>query len=129
MILQLTKFWITNVVTLDSIGAQSEETRPWQSAVKGEVRTYAGGRQRAVGSIGKSTTWKVTLVELTQTEAELLEEWMSQGVTVFARDHRGQAMYATFFSVGRGETKSQTWQFARYTAEIEFHRVDVVEGV
>jgi hypothetical protein len=129
MIVQLTAFWLTNVVTQVSIGAQSEPSRPWSAAVKGEVRTYAGGRQRAIGSVGRSSSWKVTLVELTQEQAELLEAWMDQGVTVFARDHRGQSMYATFFSVDRGEALAQVYTAARYSVTVELQRVDVVEGV
>ncbi len=130
MILQLTKFWITSMAESKSIGAQSlDDGRPYATSVRGEVRTYAGGRQRAVGSLGSSTTWKVTLVEMPLTEVILLETWMAQGVTVFARDHRGQSMYATFFSVERGEHKSQLYPNARYTATLELQRVDVVEGV
>lgn len=129
MILQLTKFWLTNVVTQEMLGAQSDPARSWTSAVKGEVRTYASGRQRAVGSVGRSTTWKFTLVELTLNQVEMLETWMDQGVTVLARDHRGQHMYGTFFAVEKAENKAQLYPAATYTASIELQRVDVVEGV
>jgi hypothetical protein len=129
MIVQYTAFWITNTVTQESIGAQSDPDRNWQSSVKGEVRTYAGGRQRAVGSLGASTVWQVRLVELTQVQVETLEQWMRQGVTVFARDHRGQAMYGTFFAVERGEHPAGLVAYARYSAAVEIQYVDVVEGV
>lgn len=130
MIIQLKKFWITSMAESKSIGAPSEDrSQGMTTSVQGQVRTYAGGRQRAIGSLGQSQIWKVKLLELPYEEVLLLETWMSQGVTVFARDHRGQSMYGTFFSVERGELKSQTWQNARYTATIELQRVDVVEGV
>ncbi len=127
--MQLTRFWLTSLTEYKSIGAQTEDNRPWDSSVRGEVRTYAGGRQRAVGSLGASETWRVTLVELPYEDVVLLRTWMNQGITVFARDHRGQAMYCTFFSVPVEEHKSQTWQAARYKVALELHRVDVVEGV
>ena len=129
MIVQLTKFWLTNVVSQDSLGAQTGPKRDQEYTVPGEIRTYAGGRQRGVGSLGPAGTWKVTLVELTSAQVATLRTWMESGVTVFARDHRGQAMYGTFFSLSLGENMSQTYQNATYTAEVEIHRVDVAEGV
>jgi hypothetical protein len=129
MIVQLTKLWLTNTVNAVHLAAQTDPTRTWTASVKGEVRTYAGGRQRAVGSIGRANVWKFTLVELTQSQCETLEDWMNQGVTVLARDHRGQSMYGTFFGVERAENMSQLYPYATYTAAIELQRVDVVEGV
>lgn len=126
---QLTRFWMTNIVTQESLGAFSEGGRDRSHSVKGEVRTYAGGRQRAVGSLGSSDTWSVTLAELSPADVALLEDWVTAGVTVFARDHRGQSMYATFFEMGIKENMAQTWQYATYTASITLQRVDVTEGV
>lgn len=129
MILQLTKMWLVNLATAEMLGAQTGQDRGWAASVRGEVRSYAGGRQRAVGSIGKASTWKFTLVELTQVQCELLEAWMNQGVTLLARDHRGQFMYGTFFEVDRGENMAQLYPNATYTVSITVQRVDVVEGV
>ncbi len=126
---QYTRFWMTNTVTLDQIGCYSAPDRDQSHTVKGEVRTYAGGRQRAVGSIGSASTWRVTLLELTLAQVETLKAWQSQGVTVFARDHRGQALYATYFEVGVGENASQTVGAATYSVAVVLQRVDVVEGV
>lgn len=128
MIVQLDKFWITNVVTLEHLGRYSAPDRPRSSSVQGEVRRYAGGRMRAVGVLGTAAQWSVTLVELTLADTELLVTWMSQGVTVFARDHRGQAMYGSFFSVDIDELRAITYTTAKYTASITIERVDVVEG-
>jgi hypothetical protein len=126
---QYTKMWLTSVVSQESIGAWTDEDRESTYGVAGEIRTYAGGRQRAVGSVGASGQWKRTLVELTAADVALLRTWMENGVTVFARDHLGQAMYATFFDVGVKENKSQTWQAATFRADITLQRVDVSEGV
>ena len=129
MILQLSKLWLANVVTQELLGSNSAPSRSQSFGVKGEIRTYAGGRQRAIGTIGMSGSWKFTLVELTQTNVETLKTWMSSGVTVLARDHRGQSMYGTFFDVGFSENMAQLWPTASYTADITLQAVDVVEGV
>lgn len=128
MLCQLTKFWITNVTTQQHLGRNTAPDRSRSASVQGEVRRYAGGRMRAVGVLGTAATWGVTLVELTLADVVLLELWMSQGVTVFARDHRGAFMYGTFFQVDRDELKSVTYPLAVYTASIQIQRVDVVEG-
>jgi hypothetical protein len=121
--------WLTNVVTIEHLSAQTATDRKRQYAVPGQIRTYAGGRQRSVGSFGMARSWSFTLVELTQGQYETLTGWMDVGVTVFARDHRGQSMYGTFFSLDVGENPSQTWQYATYTADVTLQAVDVVEGV
>lgn len=129
MIIQLNRFWLTNVVTQESLGRYSAPERSHTTSVQGEVRKYAGGRMRAVGAPGTSDQWGVTLVELVQADVELLREWMSTGVTVFARDNRGLSMYGTFFQVETDELRAVTYPFAIYTASIQIQRVDVVEGV
>lgn len=128
MIVTLSKFWIVNVTTAEMIGAFSDPARTWTSTVVGGVRTYAGGRQRAVGTLGHSIVWKVTLVELTQAQLETIETWVAQGATFFARDARGQSLYGAVFQVDRAENFG-VYPGATYTASIEINRVDVVEGV
>jgi hypothetical protein len=128
MMVVLSAVWLVNVSSGAMIGAGSDPSRTWSSSVEGAVRKYAGGRMRAVGSLGQTTTWKLTLVELTQAQLETLESWMAQGVTVFARDARGQNLYGTFFQVDRGENFG-VYPYATYTATVEISRVDVVEGV
>lgn len=128
MIVQLNRFWLTNTVTQESIGRYSAPDRDRGSSVQGEVRRYAGGRMRAVGALGRASQWGVTLVELTLDDTELLELWMSEGVTVFARDNHGASMYGTFFQVDINELRAVTYPLAVYTASIQIQRVDVVEG-
>jgi hypothetical protein len=128
VIVTLTKLWVVNLATQEMIGAQSDPARTWQGTVDGSVRKYAAGRMRAVGSVGLYQQWKFTLVELTQAQCELLEAWMKQGVTVLARDARGQSMYGAFFEVDRAENFG-VYPYATYTAAITLNRVDVVEGV
>jgi hypothetical protein len=128
MIVTLTQFWLFSVVTQDSLAAYTDQDRGQSFSVAGAIRTYAGGRQRAVGTIGMAGQWAYTLVELNQTKVELLKSWLKSGVTVLARDHRGQAFYATFFTVDVTEKVGQG-STSDYEAKITFQLVDVVEGV
>lgn len=131
MIIQLTRMFLTSVVSGETHGWYTDPDREQSYSVKGEIRTYAGGRQRAVGSIGASGSWTFTLVELSLADTVVLRTWMESGVTVFARDHRGQSMYGTFFQVDVGETPVTTYSSPNnlFTAAMTVQAVDVVEGV
>lgn len=127
MIVTYDRMWLTNVVTQEMLGARTGQgSRSRIHAVKGEIRTYAGGRQRAVGSVGSSGSWAFTLMQLTLAQTETLLVWLESGVTVFAKDWRtpGQSMYGTFFEVAIDEET-----FTTYSAGITLQAVDVVEGV
>lgn len=126
--IQLTKMFLTNVVSIETLAAQTDPARSQTYSVAGDVRTYAGGRQRGVGSVGLSGSWKFVLVELTLTQIGVMRAWMTAGVTVLARDHRGQSMYGTFFQVDVGENMGMGTA-STYTASIELKSVTVVEGV
>jgi hypothetical protein len=131
-LIQLTRMWLTSVVTAESFGWYTAPDRGQSYTVRGEIRTYAGGRQRAVGSTGTAGHWSFTLVELTLDDIAQLREWLSSGVTVFARDHRGQSMYGTFFDVAVSEVIPAilyTDPNNRFRAGITINQVDVVEGV
>lgn len=129
MMVQLQAFWLANTVTGELMSFYTGEDRSRQASVKGEIRTYAGGRQRAVGSAGASTSWKVPLVEVTAAELANLELWMEQGIVVLARDHLGQYMYGTFFDVSSTANKAVNYTGVTWNAEITINAVDVVEGV
>lgn len=124
----LTQLWLFDVVSQDSINCYTDPSRSQSFATAGAIRTYAAGRQRAVGTIGMAGQWSYTLVELTLTTLTKLKTWLSGGITVLARDHRGQSFYATFFQVDVDEKIGQGAS-AVYTAKITFNLVDVVEGV
>lgn len=126
MIVTLTRMWLTNVVTQEMLGAYSAPDRSQVFAVRGEIRTYAGGRQRAIGSVGMAGQWKFVLVELTTANVTTIKTWMSSGVTVLVRDYRGQYMYGTFFDVSFAENPNP---YLTYRADVLVQAVDVVEGV
>lgn len=125
----LTKMWLTNVTSLEMIGLQTGPERPRNYQARGEVRFYGAGRKRSIKRAGMAQTWKFTLQEMTLTQVETLRQWSDDGVTVLARDHRGQSMYGSFYEIEIDERLSQTPSGAFYTAAITLQQVDVVEGV
>lgn len=95
--LNLTALWINRLDTGAAISAQTAVGKPLDHDTDGEVRQYAGGRQRAVLAVGESTTWQPTLVGVTLATKDLLRTWV--GVPVQVRDWRGQRYVCVFFRV------------------------------
>lgn len=126
--LTLDRMWLFDTVTQVAVSAYSGDgSRSQQAEAPGEVRVYAGGRRRAITHPGVQRTWAFTLMHLSADTIGLLQEWLATGVTVFARDKRGQGMYGTFFGLQIIERKSSLpWL---YHAQIELHQVDIPEGV
>lgn len=125
---QLTRTWITNVVTREMLGLFTAPDRPQSYTAAGEVRVYGGGRMRGITKAGMSHTWKFELQEMTLAQVATLTGWVDDGVTVLVRDHRGQSMYGTFFQVDVTEQPAQTPTGAYYAAAITLQSVTVVEG-
>jgi hypothetical protein len=123
------RMWVTNVVTGEQIGARTDPSIIRTSTVSGETRVYAGGRIRSVGRPGLNASWPFTLKMIHLAQVEMLETWMDVGVTVFARDAVGQAMYGTFYSVERSRPPAQSMVLPVWSAAIDLRRVTVVEGV
>ena len=121
-ILVLTKLWVNRMDTGDSISGYTKD-RGRGHANDGEVRTYAGGRRRAIITAGESGKFKFTMVDLTQAEMETLREW--KGTTVEVRDHRGQRFVGVYFQVDIGEAKVSTL----YDVSIELETLSFEEGV
>lgn len=124
----LDRLWLVNVATAETISSLTDTGRDQVWLVSGAVRTYAGGRQRAISTAGMAGTWTITLVEVPLTTVALLKTWLENGVTVLVRDHRAQSMYGTFFQVDIGE-KFGKGPLAVYTVKVAFLFVDVAEGV
>jgi hypothetical protein len=130
MICTYTRTWITNTVTGEQVSGQVENQTSPSYAVRGEIRGYVGGRQRAIGRVGTAGTWSIPLVELLAASVTALEDWMAAGVTVFARNHLGDAMYGTFFSVEPAPVKAAApGPGAAWAVTVELRMVDVVEGI
>lgn len=121
--LQLTKVWVNLLASGAAVSAQSAPGRAREHDMDGEVRTYAGGRQRAITTAGERGSFGFTLVDVSLTTVDLLRAWVGKPVQV--RDHRGQRFFGVFFSVTTAEAKDP----ALYNATMALRVVTVSEGV
>ncbi|MEV4197008.1 hypothetical protein [Micromonospora globbae] len=94
--LNLDRVWINRLDTGEAVAAQSWD-RSQSYEKDGEVRTYAGGRQRAISAEGERGTFAFTLRKLPLSAVELLRSW--KGLAVQVRDHRGQRWTGVYFTV------------------------------
>lgn len=120
--IELTKLWINllssgQAVAFPSLGAESEFN------IEGQVRTYAGGRQRYISREGVGGSLERTLRLVSQRLCELLETWIGQ--TVMLRDARGQWWWGVFSKVTRRAVKGSTL----YDVTIGVELVTQSEGV
>jgi hypothetical protein len=106
--IELTKLWITLASTGVSIAAPSLGNES-VSGIEGQVRSYAGGRQRYVGREGVGGQLERTLRLMPASIAVLLESWCGQ--TVFVRDARGQSWWGVFSKVTRRALKGTNGLF------------------
>lgn len=95
--LTLDRFWVNLMSDGSAVAAFTEPKRTRRTSVVGDVRTYAGGRRRAVSAEGVEVTYDVTLVRLTDAQAKTLESWLGRPTQI--RDHRGQRYVGTFFTL------------------------------
>lgn len=122
--LNLTKVWVNRLDTGEAVSAQSDRKRAREHSMAGDVRTYAGGRQRAISQEGERGTFDVTLVRVTPADIETLRAW--QGIPVQVRDHRGQRFVGVFFAVPVVEQRDDV---NAYDVPLSLRIVTVVEGV
>jgi hypothetical protein len=120
-ILTLSKLWINRLDNGQAVSAQSAG-RGRSHDQAGDVRTYAGGRQRAVTIAGERGTFTFRLADVTLPTVELLRSWV--GLDVQVRDHRGQRFFGVFFGVTVVEHKDPSL----YEVAIVLRTVTVVEG-
>jgi len=119
--LTLTKLWLNRMDGGAAVSAQSSG-RARAHDMFGEVRTYAGGRQRSRTVAGERGQFTFRLEDVTLTTIDLLRTWIGRDVQV--RDHRGQRFFGVFFGVNIIERKDPTL----YVAEFILRTVTVVEG-
>lgn len=106
--LNLNRVWVNRIDTGESVSALTAPDRPRSASRAGEVRTYAGGRQRAVTKAGKRGTFGFVLRTVPLSTVLLLEDWM--GVPVQVRDHKGQLFVGVYFEVpGREYLDRSVW--------------------
>jgi hypothetical protein len=108
--LDLTAVWINLMSDGSYVTAQSARARGQEHRMAGEVRTYAGGRQRALTVLGTQVGFTFVLVNLTTEQLDTLKLWIGEHVQV--RDHRGQQFFGTYFGVNVGEDMDPELYFA-----------------
>jgi hypothetical protein len=120
--LTLDRVWVNRMDSGESVSAMSGVARSRQHDMAGEVRTYAGGRQRSVTTEGERGQFAFTLRLVSQDAIDTLREW--KGLDVQVRDHRGQRFFGVYFAVNVIELREATL----YDVAIELRTVTVVEG-
>lgn len=90
----------------------------------GEVRTYAGGRQRAVTREGEKSSYSFVLQDVTLAQRDTLRSWFGQAVQV--RDHRGQIFRGIILEAGVVE---RPYDLDLYEISVTLHSTTVPEGV
>lgn len=119
--LTLDKVWINHLPDGAAVSANSAIGRTLSHEIDGEVRTYAGGRRRAVATVGRMTTFEFVLRSVTTTTIDTLQSWL--GETVQVRDARGQLYVGVFFSIDVAEFRVPTL----YDVAVSLRVVDPVE--
>lgn len=126
---QLTRTWVSLVsnpafsVQLD--GAVINEA----PTVTGEVRQYAGGRQRAVSMVGVANQITVQASLVAKSTMDTLVSWLAQ--PLLFRDPFGRKYYAVLFSVPRSAIPGSTAEDAKSQSvqALIFHTITVNEAV
>lgn len=122
--LTLTKLWINLLSTGEAVSAQTQPGRPSTFSLKGEVLSFAGGRQRSVVAEGESGTFTFTLQDVTLTQRDTLRLWF--GLNVIVRDHRGQMFTGVFYAASVAE---RIYEPTLYEITITMQTTTTAEGV
>ncbi|MGW3608936.1 hypothetical protein ACWD6N_03455 [Micromonospora sp. NPDC005163] len=119
----LTRMWVNRVDSGEAVSAYSID-RSRTHGIAGEVRAYAGGRQRSIAVEGERGEWSFTLRRLTLADIDTLRAW--EGVLVQVRDHRGQREFGVIYDVPQVEYVHDA---ARYDVGLTLRMVTAAEGV
>lgn len=122
--LTLTKLWLNLLSSGQAISAYGQIGRTSQFNVDGEVRTFAGGRQRSVTIEGEQSSYSFVLQDVSLAVRDVLRAWFGQNVIV--RDHRGQAFQGVFYAVDVAE---RTYEVDLYEIAITLRSTTTPEGV
>lgn len=121
--LNLTKVFVNLVSTGEFVSGQSARGRPEDYKANVSVRTYAGGRRRAIVVPGVEATFGFTLLLVPRSTVETLRQWAGQQVQV--RDHKGRVFYGVYDKVSVAEIVSRT----TWNVSIELQVVTAEPGV
>lgn len=94
---ELGRTWVTLLSTGQSVNGWTGRGRVHSRKREGEVKRLAGGRFRAVSTLGVRKSQDFVLRDLAEADITLLEEW--QGQTVIIRDNRGRRMFGVYWDL------------------------------
>lgn len=122
--LTLNRLWINLIATGDSVDAYTAPDRPAVYEQAGEVRTFAGGRQRSITMEGERGTFSFVLQDVVRADITTLRSW--QGLTVQVRDNRGRLFNGVYFGLSENERFNEP---TLYQVAITLNVVSQDEGV
>lgn len=114
--------WVNLLSTGQSVKGYTANGRAHQRSAEGETRRMAGGRFRAVGTLGVRRTQTFAIRDLSLSDIETLENWI--GETVLVRDKRGRRMFGVYWSVPTQDRKDPNY----YDVALEVTEVTYQEG-
>ncbi len=100
----LNQVWINLLSTGEAVHAYSSD-RSRATGITGDVRQYAGGRQRAVSTEGIRGQVTFRLRDITNEDIETLKSWYGQPVCL--RDYRSRVYFGVYFSISESERRTQ----------------------
>lgn len=114
--------WVNLLSTGESVKGYTARGRSHGRARDGEVRRMAGGRFRAVGTLGTRRTQTFAIRDLSQTDCDTLELWAGEPVLI--RDKYGRRMFGTYWSVNYTDRMDPTY----FDVELNITEVTYEEG-
>jgi hypothetical protein len=99
--LTLDRIWVHRWDTGEAVSGFSARGRDEAYVRAGEVRTYGGGRQRSITTVGERGTYGFALKRVPRSTVETLRAWI--GIAVQVRDHIGRRVVGVYFGVTIGE--------------------------
>lgn len=114
--------WVNLLSTGESVKGYTALGRSHQRSADGETRRMAGGRFRAIGTLGVRRTQTFAIRDLSYTDVETLEAWVGQ--TVLIRDNRGRRMFGVYWSVPTTDRKDPNY----YDVALDVTEVTYQEG-
>ncbi len=114
--------WVNLLSTGESVKGYTAKGRQHGRAGEGETRRMAGGRFRAVGTLGVRRTQAFAMRDLSLDDIETLELWIGQ--TVLVRDNRGRRMFGVYWSVPTTDRKDPNY----YDVQLDVTEVTYEEG-
>lgn len=117
----LHEVWINLLSTGEAVHAYSSD-RGRVTGMTGDVRQYAGGRQRAVSTEGVKGQFTFKLRDVTDDDIELLKSWYGDPVCV--RDYRGRVYFGVFWSL----TETERGHIELYDVALTVQEITYVVG-